>query len=125
MLPHGRTPTHEHELIVTLFHDDPHLVVDLLRLVFGIEIPEDVKAGPDDTTLSKPAPAVYSSDGVVAWERFMEVPEGYKYQSDFAKKYYGQGHTEGMKQGTEAAGNPANARPAWRSAASASGSLLE
>jgi len=242
-------PSHEHELIVMLFHDDPQLVIDLLRLVFGLTIPDDVTAVPGETSLSEAAPAVYNSDGVVvlrlpsgkamlavvvevqrapdddkqwswpayltkvrrenhcpgmvlviatneytaararepivldpfhswtpcvvgppavprvvdpeeirrhpemgvlsalvhreteediavlralyvglpgssmpdklikyvwdvilssmgagaraAWERFMEVPEGYQYQSDFAKKYYGQGRDEGIREGRD------------------------
>lgn len=34
--------------------------------------------------------------------RRLEAPmEGYKYQSDFARKYYGQGHEEGLEKGVE------------------------
>jgi hypothetical protein len=28
-----------------------------------------------------------------------EMPEGYQYQSEFARKYYGQGHAEGLRDG--------------------------
>jgi hypothetical protein len=73
-------PSHLHEALVELFRQHPVLAAELLRGQLGVPVPMYAKRLPEAARANLEEPMATGT---------------YEYQSDFARRYYGQGRVEG------------------------------
>lgn len=67
-------PSFDHEGIIALFRDSPHLIEEVMRAAFDLELPKG-KAEPVDSALGQPTPTERRADLVLALEEVRVIVE--------------------------------------------------
>lgn len=94
-------PSHQHELFLLMFQNCPSLAVELLREVFGVEVPEHSQVRTGNAALTDVRPAEYRADLVVevwrAEEPVLGIIVEVQLRSDGHKRYSWPAYLMGLR----------------------------
>lgn len=106
-------PSYLHEALVEMFRNQPALAAELLAGPLGVDVPPFDHAGVTSGDLTDVTPTEYRADVAVTLNKddtavFAVVVEAqlttapYRYQSDFARRYFAKGEAQAVLSVLEA-----------------------